>query len=235
MIELVGVRKVYGRTVAVERIDLTIGPGELVGLIGHNGAGKSTVLKMLAGQLLPTEGVVRVGGIDVRADPAGARHKLGFVPEEPALYDYLTAREFLELVVALRGRGDIDEALEMTGLGDDAHRLIREYSQGMRRKTALAAAIVARPPVVVLDEALNGLDPPSAARVKDALRRLRDEGTTVLLSTHILETIERVADRVVMLARGRVVADERTAAIGSEGLERLFLQRIAETAAEPRS
>ena len=229
MIELVGLRKTYGRTVAVDRIDLTAGPGELVGLIGHNGAGKSTVLKILAGQLLPTEGVARVGGIDVRADPAGARRQLGFVPEEPALYDYLTAREFLELVVALRGQGDIDAALAVTGLGDDADRLIREYSQGMRRKTAIAAAIVARPPVVVLDEALNGLDPPSAARVKAALRALRDAGTTVLLSTHILETVERVADRVVMLARGRVVADARVADIGSEGLERLFLQRIAET------
>ena len=233
MIELVGVRKVYGRTVAVDHVDLTIGPGELVGLIGHNGAGKSTLLKMLAGQLLPTEGTVRVGGVDVRANPAGARHALGFVPEEPALYDYLTAREFLELVVSLRGRGDIDAALEMTGLGDDANRLIREYSQGMRRKTALAAAIVARPPVVVLDEALNGLDPPSAARVKAALRQLCDEGMTVLLSTHILETIERVAGRVVMLARGRVVADEATAAISAEGLERLFLQRIAETTPTP--
>ncbi|MDP2317581.1 MAG: ABC transporter ATP-binding protein [Pseudomonadota bacterium] len=231
MIELQGVRKVYGRSVAVDRIDLTIGAGEMVGLIGHNGAGKSTVLKMLAGQLLPTEGTVRVGGIDVREDPAGARRKLGYVPEEPALYDYLTAREFLELVVAVRGGGDIEAALEMTGLGADADRLIREYSQGMRRKTALAAAVVSRPPVIVLDEALNGLDPPSAARVKAALRQLCDDGATVLLSTHILETVERVAGRVVMLAHGRVVADEQTADLGAEGLERMFLQRIAETAA----
>ncbi len=231
VIELRGVRKVYGRAVAVDRIDLTVGPGELVGLIGHNGAGKSTVLKMLAGQLLPTEGVVRVGGIDVRADPAGARRKLGYVPEEPTLYDYLTAREFLEFVVSVRGGGDIDAALELTGLGADADRLIREYSQGMRRKTALAAAVVSRPPVIVLDEALNGLDPPSAARVKSALRALCDDGLTVLLSTHILETVERVAGRVVMLAHGRVVADEQMADLGAEGLERMFLQRIAETAA----
>ena len=231
MIELRGVRKVYGRAVAVDRIDLTIGAGEMVGLIDHNGAGKSTVLKMLAGQLLPTEGTVRVGGVDVREDPAGARKKLGYVPEEPALYDYLTAREFLELVVAVRGGGDIEAALELTGLGGDADRLIREYSQGMRRKTALAAAVVSRPPVVVLDEALNGLDPPSAARVKAALRALCDDGITVLLSTHILETVERVAGRVVMLAHGRVVADEQMADLGAEGLERMFLQRIAETAA----
>lgn len=233
MIELKGVRKVYGRKVAVDRIDLSVGAGELVGLIGHNGAGKSTVLKMLAGQLLPSEGTVRVGGVDVREDPAGARAKLGYVPEEPALYDYLTAREFLELVVAVRGGGhadlQIDAALDMTGLGDDANRLIREYSQGMRRKTALAAAVVSRPPVLVLDEALNGLDPPSAARMKAALRTMCDEGTTVLLSTHILETVERVAGRVVMLAHGRVVADEQVATLGNEGLERMFLQRILRT------
>jgi ABC-2 type transport system ATP-binding protein len=233
VIELQGVRKVYGRTVALDRVDLMLQPGELVGLVGHNGAGKSTLLKLLAGQLLPTEGVVRVAGVDVGQDPAAARHALGFVPEEPTLYDYLTAREFLELVVALRGRGDIERALELTGLGADADRLIREHSQGMRRKTALAAAIVARPPVVVLDEALNGLDPPSAARVKEALRDLAREGATILLSTHILDTIERVAGRVVMLARGRVVADESTAALGPEGLERLFLERIATSAAPP--
>ncbi len=231
MIQFDGVRKVYGRSVAIERIDLQVGPGEFVGLIGHNGAGKTTMLRMLAGQLLPTEGAVRVGGVDVRTDPAGARHKLGFVPEEPALYDYLSARELLELVVALRGRGDIEEALRLTGLEEDADRLIREYSQGMRRKTALAAALVARPPVLVLDEALNGLDPPSSARVKAALRSLCDGGTTVLLSTHLLDTVERVAGRVVMLAHGRVVADVQTATIGANGLERLFLERIAETTA----
>jgi ABC-2 type transport system ATP-binding protein len=168
--------------------------------------------------------------VDVRTDPGGARRKLGYVPEEPTLYDYLTAREFLEFVVQVRGSGDVDAALELTGLAEDADRLIREYSQGMRRKTALAAAVVARPPVVVLDEALNGLDPPSAARVKHALRALCDDGITVLLSTHILETVERVAGRVVMMAHGRVVADERTAALGPEGLERMFLERIAETA-----
>jgi ABC-2 type transport system ATP-binding protein len=185
---------------------------------------------MLSGQLLPTEGTIRVAGIDVREDPGAARARLGYVPEEPALYDYLTAREFLEFVVAVRGSGDIDAALEVAGLVEDADRLIREYSQGMRRKTALAAAMIARPPVIVLDEAINGLDPPSAARVKEHLRGLCAEGAAVLLSTHVLETVERVATRVVMMARGRVIADERIADIGEAGLERMFLQRIGETA-----
>jgi len=228
-IEIRGLRKEFGRVVAVEAVDLVAGPGEFVALIGHNGAGKSTTIKVLTGQLMPTAGTVHVGGVDVSKDPGLAREKLGYVPEDPALYEYLTAREFLELVVALRGAGDLEEALALTGLGDDADRLIREYSQGMRRKTALAAAVVSKPPVVILDEALNGLDPPSAARVKASLRALCEQGTTVLLSTHVLETVERVADRVVMLAHGRVVADERIADIGAEGLEALFLERIGES------
>ena len=222
------VRKTYGRVVAVDRDDLSI-DGGFVGLIGHNGAGKSTCLKMLMGLLRPTEGAVKLHGVDVVASPDEARKLLGAVPEEPALYDYLTAREFLAFVAEVRGASGIDEALELTGLGSDADRLIREYSQGMRRKTALAAALLGDPKVLVLDEALNGLDPPSAAIVKEALRERVARGTTVLLSTHVVETVAAVADRVVMLAHGRVVADELVDDIGDDGLERLFLERLEAT------
>jgi len=199
-------------------------------LIGHNGAGKSTCLRMLVGLLRPTEGTVRVLGTDVVAEPLAARRKLGAVPDEPAVYEWLTAREFLELVAAVRGEGDVGAALELAALGDDADRPVREYSQGMRRRTALAAALLGRPPVLVLDEALNGLDPPTAARVKRVLRDAVDEGRTVLLSTHVVETVQAVADRVILLAHGRVVADERTADLGPNGLEALFLERMAATA-----
>ncbi len=224
-----GVRKVYGRVVAVDRVDVTIERGTFVGLIGHNGAGKSTCLAMLMGLRRPTEGRVLVQDVDVFAAPAEARRLLGAVPEEPAVYPYLTAREFLEFVAEVRGGGDVDEALEMADLGTDADRLVREYSQGMRRKTALAAALIGSPPVLVLDEALNGLDPPSAARVKARLRAHVDAGGTVLLSTHVVETVAAVADRVVMLAHGRVVADEQTADLPAGGLEALFLERLRET------
>jgi ABC-2 type transport system ATP-binding protein len=226
---LEGVRKTFGRVVAVDRVDLRVEPGTFVGLIGHNGAGKSTCMRMITGLLRPTEGRILIDGIDVVADPLEARRRYGAVPENPALYEYLTAREFLEFVGEVRGGGDVAWALDLTGLGDDADRLIREYSQGMRRKTALAAALLGDPPVLVLDEAINGLDPPSAARVKSALRAAVDRGRTVLLSTHVIETVQAVADRVVMLAHGRVVADERTASMAPGALEALFLERLEAT------
>ena len=201
------VRKEFGRIVAVDEVTFDVHPGEFVGLVGPNGAGKSTTIKMLTGQLIPTRGRLEVVGVEVAADPNRARAFIGYVPEEPHLYEYLSAREMLEFVVSVRGGGDVDAALAVAGLGEDSHRLIREYSQGMRRKTALACAMVARPPVLVLDEALNGLDPPSAARVVAALRQACADGTAVLLSTHVLDTLERVADRVVMISEGRVKAD----------------------------
>lgn len=225
-IAITGLRKQFGPTVAVEHLDLVVQPGEFVGLIGHNGAGKSTLLKMLAGQLLPTAGTVQIAGVDMLTAPNQARANLGFVPEEAPLWDYLSAREFLEFVIGVRGKGDLASALELTGLGSDADRLIREYSQGMRRKTALAAALVAEPSVIVLDEALNGLDPPSAARTKGLLKERCQQGACVLFSTHIVETVEAVADRVVMMARGRVVDDRRVVDIPAGGLEQLFLGQI---------
>ncbi|MCB9672736.1 MAG: ABC transporter ATP-binding protein [Alphaproteobacteria bacterium] len=225
-LELRGVRKAFGPVVAVDRIDLVLEPGTFVGLIGHNGAGKSTTLKMITGMLRPTEGEIRIGGIDVFADPLEARKRFGAVPENPALYEYMTAREFLQFIAEVRGASGIDDALALTGLGADADRLIREYSQGMRRKTALAAATLGDPGVLVLDEALNGLDPPSAASVKAALRAKVDAGALVVLSTHVVETVQAVADRVVMLAHGRVVADEQTADMKPGELEHLFLERL---------
>jgi ABC-2 type transport system ATP-binding protein len=191
----------------VHEVGFTLAPGEFVGLVGPNGAGKSTTIKMLSGQLVPDAGRILVGGVDVVADPGAARERLGYVPEEPRLYEYLTAREMIAFVAEIRGKGDVEAALAVAGLGEDADRLIREYSQGMRRKTALACAMVAAPPLLVLDEALNGLDPPSAERVVRALKAACDAGASVLLSTHVLDTLGRVADRVVMIEEGRVTAD----------------------------
>lgn len=210
-IRAVALTRRFGRVSAVDGLDITVRKGELVGLVGPNGAGKSTTIKMLSAQLLPTTGSIHIDGIDVIADPNGARARIGYVPEEPALYDYLTAREMVDFVVAVRGRGDAARALRLAGLGDDADRPIQEYSQGMRRKTALACAIVSQPAVLILDEALNGLDPPSAERVVASLKAACAEGTAVILSTHVLDTLERVADRIVLIDAGKVQADLPTA------------------------
>jgi ABC-2 type transport system ATP-binding protein len=228
-IEVRDLTRRFGAVEALRGISFSVRPGEFVGLIGHNGAGKTTALRILTGQLPPTSGQVRVAGLDVQAEPQRARAAMGYTPEHPELYDYLTARELLEFVAQVRGGGSLDDALALAGLGDDADRLIREYSQGMRRRTALAAAVLAKPPVLIFDEALNGLDPPSAARVKEHLSGLCRQGHAVLLSTHVLETVERIADRVLMLAHGRIVADERVEDIGQAGLERLFLERIQQS------
>ena len=206
-IELQDVSKHFGRVEAVNAVCLSVKPGQFVGLVGHNGAGKTTTIRMLTGQLSPTAGSIHVAGVNVVADPAAAKQVLGVVPEHPALYEYLSAREMIEFVTEVRGGGDVDWALDVAGLGQDADRLIREYSQGMRRKTALAAALVAKPPVLVLDEALNGLDPASAERVVGVLAELRAGGATVILSTHILDTLEKVADRIVLMEKGSIVVD----------------------------
>ncbi len=226
VVSAIAVERDFGRVKAVKGISFELQGGEFVGLIGHNGAGKTTLIKLLTGQLPPTKGEIYVAGTNVEADPHGARRVVGYAPEHPALYEYLTAREMLSFVAKVRGADNLEEAIDLAHLGDDADRMIREYSQGMRRRVALAAAIVGRPQFIVLDEALNGLDPPSAARVKAHLSALCADGHTVLLSTHVLDTVERVATRVLMLAHGELIADESTATLGTEGLEQLFLEKI---------
>lgn len=199
--------KSYGRIKAVENVSFSIKPGEFVGLVGPNGAGKSTTIKMLAGQLFPTDGIVEIAGIDVKNHPNEARKNLGYVPEFPEMYDYLSGREMIEFVAEIRQADDIEWALSLTGLESDADRQIREYSQGMRRKTAIACALVAKPKLLILDESLNGLDPPSATRVLDALNGLREQGSAILLSTHILDTLEKVASRIIMMRDGKIALD----------------------------
>lgn len=226
VLQIEGVSKRWGRKEALRDVSFSLPRGEFVGLLGHNGAGKSTLIGILLGLVQPTEGSVTICGVDVSADPRRALRHLGAVPEEPAVLEDLSAREFLAFCRDVREAGDLDEALAIADLGEDAARPIREYSQGMRRRTALAAALLGRPELIVLDEALNGLDPPSLAAVRHTLRRRVDEGATVLLATHLVDTVARVSDRVILLAHGEVVDDLDARALGVEGLERLFLERI---------
>ncbi|MCL6580000.1 MAG: ABC transporter ATP-binding protein [Firmicutes bacterium] len=204
--------KRFGDLVAVDGVTFEVLPGELFGFLGPNGAGKTTTIKMMVGLLRPTAGKVAVAGFDLAADPVSAKARLGYVPDEPALYDKLTGREFLRLVAAVYRmdwktvQGRVVELLELFDLSAQADDLLGGWSHGMRQKVALAAALLHEPEVLVLDEPTVGLDPRAARLVKDILREFCRRGGTVFMSTHILEIAEAMCDRVGIIDRGRLVA-----------------------------
>ena len=218
-IEVHGLTKTYGSVKAVKGISFTLNSGDFVGFIGGNGAGKSTTIKMLTGQLIPTAGTILIGGENCVENPQKAREQIGYVPEFPELYTYLTGREMLEFVCSVRLKSDLQRGIEIAGLGDDIDRLIREYSQGMRRKMAIACAMVASPPILILDEALNGLDPSSVKRISTLLEKERDAGTIIVLSTHVLDTLESRATRILHIDNGELITD-----CGIEGLANIRAQ-----------
>jgi ABC-type multidrug transport system ATPase subunit len=213
MIEVKNLEKHYGRVHAVKGLNFTLNPGDFVGFVGGNGAGKSTTIKMLTGQLTPTTGSIRIGEVDIVERPQVAREKIGYVPEFPELYTYLTGREMLEFVCSVRQSDSLNRGIDIAGLGSDIDRLIREYSQGMRRKMAIACALVASPPILILDEALNGLDPSSVKRITGLLEEEREKGTCIVLSTHVLDTLEKRATRLLYIDKGELISD-----CGIEGL-----------------
>jgi ABC-2 type transport system ATP-binding protein len=211
-IEVQGLRKVFKDTVAVDRIDLDVRRGEIFGFLGPNGAGKTTTIKMMIGLLRPTAGTARIGGYDIEREPLAAKAVIGYVPDQPYLPDKLTAREFLLFIGGLyriptaqiKQRGE--ELLKLFDLTDHADELLGGYSHGMRQKAALAGALLHDPQVLFLDEPTVGLDPRSARLIKDILRQLAARGSTVFLTTHILEIAEQLCDRVGIIRDGRVIA-----------------------------
>ncbi len=232
------VSKSYGSHPAVRELSLVVGRGDFVGLIGPNGAGKTTTLRMAAGHLAPTEGTVLLFGKSVMDHPLEARRRIGYVPEYIALYDYLTGAEYLEFAGELKGLDqpertrDIVTLLDILELGEERGRLIRTYSQGMRRKVALAGALLGRPPVLLLDEALNGLDPTTLHRLKAFLKDLAGQGAAILISSHVLEVLERLCNRIAVMNAGRLVeimdAEELERIRAAEGgLEQRFVTLVA--------
>jgi ABC-2 type transport system ATP-binding protein len=236
MIELQSLTKRYGKFTAVDRISLTIPPGELYGLLGPNGAGKTTTMRMIAGILHPTGGRVLIAGIDVAADPIAAKRRLGFIPDRPFVYDKLTGAEFMRFVAGLYGQSGpelerrIDELLELFELLPWRSELTESYSHGMRQKLIIASALLHRPEVIVVDEPMVGLDPRSARLLKDLLRQFVGRGGTVLMSTHTLEIAEAMCDRIAIVHGGRIAAAGTMAelraqtASGDASLEELFLK-----------
>ena len=211
-VELVGVVKRYNEILAVDRVDLTIRAGEIFGLLGPNGSGKSTTLKMLLGLVKPTAGSIRVLGVDVEKDPVAVKKMLGYVPESPRLYEFLTGIEYLDFVGDIydiapsEKRTRINEYLKALQLEGREGDMISSYSEGMKQKIALTSAFLHRPKLLILDEQLSGLDPRSARIVKDLLHRSKSQRVTTIMSTHVLGIAEAVCDRIGIMYQGNLLA-----------------------------
>jgi ABC-2 type transport system ATP-binding protein len=230
-----GLRKEFS-AVAVDNLDLTVCVGELYALLGPNGAGKTTTLRMIAGLLPPDSGSIAVFGIDALADPVAAKRVTAWLPDEPMIYDKLSPLEYLEFVAGLwgvereRAERNATELLEVLELADHTHARCEGFSRGMKQKVALAGALIHDPRLIMLDEPLTGLDAAIARQVKDLLTERVRAGATIILTTHILEVAERLADRIGIVDHGRLIAEgtlpELKSALGSGGsatLEDVFL------------
>jgi ABC-2 type transport system ATP-binding protein len=234
MIETRGLTRTFGGTDAVRDLDLHVRAGELFGFLGPNGAGKTTTIRMLCGLLRPSRGSIRIGGVDLRADAAAARRLIGYAPDVAPLYEYLTVVEYIGFVTSLYGLAARERdartavQIERLGLAERADDLCKSLSHGMRKKVHLAAMFTVAPRILILDEPTSGLDPRSARVLKDVLADARDAGTTVFLSTHVLDVAEEICDRVGILHRGRMLAcgslAELRAQDASRSLEDVFLQ-----------
>ena len=201
----------------VKDVDFTLRPGEIVGYLGPNGSGKTTTARMLAGLLEPSAGHVEYDGRDIRDDLVGFRRRLGYIPEEPYLYPFLSGREYLQLVGRLRELPEtllaakIDGFLDLFGLSVAADQAIASYSKGMRQKIVISAALMHDPSVVLFDEPETGLDVTTTLMLRHLVRMLAARGKAILYSSHILEVVERVCDKVIVLHKGDVVADDSIA------------------------
>ena len=236
MLELKGVVKRYGAFTAVDELDLTIPRGEIFGFLGPNGAGKTTTIRMIAGVLEPTAGSIMIGGYDLEAQPARAKARVGYIPDRPHLYEKLSGGEFLRFVAGLWGKdGPVSEEradglLEIFSLQDWKDELIESYSHGMRQKLLITSALIHQPELIVVDEPMVGLDPRSARILKDLFRVFVERGGTVFLSSHTLEVVEAVCDRIAIIRDGTIIAkgtmdDLRMQAdAGGAHLEEIFLK-----------
>ncbi|HEU5437950.1 MAG TPA: ABC transporter ATP-binding protein [Ktedonobacterales bacterium] len=235
-----GLTKTFGQKVAVNGLNLAVRRGEFFGFLGPNGAGKSTTIKMMVGLLRPTSGTAYIGGVDVWRDPLLAKAQMGVLPEQLNLYERLSGRELIEFAGRLYDlpkdevRRRAEALLNVLTLEADADKLVVDYSVGMRKKVALAAALIHRPQVLFLDEPFEGIDPVSSRVIRNILRDLTAAGTTIFFSSHIMEVVERLCTRVGIIANGTLVAEGTLAELrqragtaeGSGSLEDIFLQLV---------
>ncbi len=231
MIQVQGLVKRFGYTVVLRGVSLHIPEGQTVVLLGPNGAGKTTFLRILATLLKPSAGRVRVGGFDLAKESHRVRHLLGYVSHQPLLYPDLSARENLRFFARLYGlfhpENRIDELLERVGLLRRADDLVRTFSRGMVQRLTIARALLHDPPILLLDEPDTGLDPHAAAMLAALLRDVAGSGRTILLTTHNLARGVDFADRVIVLAGGKIVADESASHLTSSSLSELYTSAVA--------
>ena len=235
-----GLAKSYGGKRAVDGITFEVSSGELYALLGPNGAGKTTTLRMIAGLLEADAGQINVFDVDARADPIAAKRLIAWLPDEPLLYDKLTAWEYLEFVAGLWGvdiaeaRNRAEHLLKLLGLWDNRNDRCETFSRGMKQKAVLAGALIHEPKLLMLDEPLTGLDAAASRLVKDLIRERVERGAAVILTTHILEVAERMADRIGIIKDGKLLTegrlDELQARAGAQeqSLEDVFLSLIAQ-------
>jgi len=239
MISCRNVSKDYGSFRALDGLNLDVGEGEIYGLIGPNGAGKTTTIKLLVGLLKPTEGTVLINGIDVEKDGLEAKKFVGYIPDEPFLYERLTPSELMNFKGSLHGmaKDAIEqtkgELLDLLGMADYRNDLIESFSLGMRQRLAIAVALLPSPSIIIVDEPLVGLDPAGMKRVKEIFATLAGEGRTVFISTHMLHVVEEICTRVGVLNRGKLIVEGTVETLRDsqdENLETVFFRLFQEVA-----
>ena len=228
--------KSFGSLMAVRGVSFTVESNQILGLLGPNGSGKSTLMKTMVGVITPDAGTITVQGLNVVSNPIEVKRIVGFVPESPRLYEFLSGGEYLDFVATVHGlspeakRERIPDFLKAFELEGRENELIHGYSQGMKQKLAIIAGILHKPRILILDEPLNALDPRSARIVKDLIHKLRDDGVPTVFSTHVLEIAQAVCDRIVIMYNGTTLADgtveQLRSKVGTEGssLEEVFLK-----------
>jgi len=230
------VAKSFGTIRAVKGVSFAVDSGQVLGLLGPNGSGKSTLMKIIVGIMKPDAGSILVQGVNVSEDPIAVKKMVGFVPESPRLYEFLTGIEYLDFVADVHGletrekQERISEFLKALDLEGRENELIHGYSQGMKQKLAIIAGLLHRPQILVLDEPLNALDPRSARIVKDLIHKLRDDGIPTIFSTHVLEIADAICDRIVIMYDGKVLTEGTSEELRAKGgtsdstLEEVFLK-----------
>jgi ABC-2 type transport system ATP-binding protein len=236
MLKLINLTKKFGNFVAVNNITLEIQEGDFFGFLGQNGAGKTTTIKMITGLYSPTEGSVHIGGFDIQKNPLEAKNLIGYIPDQPFLYEKLTGREFLYFCGGLYNirkkllNFKIDETIEQLKIEKWVDKRTEEYSQGMKQRIAIASALLHNPKLIVIDEPMVGLDPQSAFIVKNVLKQKAAEGAAIFMSTHSLNIAEEICSRIGIIKDGQMIFEDRKEIVEDilgtdhQNLESLFLQ-----------